>query len=71
MIFISMGRKNVIVEDIHGNIIGTSELIQAPLTEEQIREHINSTPKIDVEALLRQGYRKLEDVCRDIENGNS
>lgn len=66
-----MERKNVIVEDIHGNIIETSELIQAPLTEEQIREHINSTPKIDVEALLRQGYRKLEDVCREIENGNS
>ena len=66
-----MKRKKVIVEDIHGNIIETTESIQTPLTEEQIREYINSTPKIDVEALLREDYRKLEDVCRDIENGNS
>ena len=66
-----METRKVIVEDIHGNIIETTESIQEPLTEEQIREHINSVPKIDVEALLRQGYRKLEDVCRDIENGNN
>ena len=66
-----MKRKKVIVEDIHGNIMEITESIQDPLTEEQIREHINSTPKIDVDALLRQGYRKLEDVCRDIENGNN
>ena len=66
-----MKRKKVIVEDIHGNIMQITESIQGPLTEEQIREHINSTPKIDVDALLRQGYRKLEDVCRDIENGNN
>ena len=66
-----MKRKKVIVEDIHGNIMEITESIQGPLTEEQIREHINSTPKIDVDALLRQGYRKLEDVCRDIENGNN
>ena len=66
-----MKRKKVIVEDIHGNIMEITESIQGPLTEEQIREHINSTPKIDVDAMLRQGYRKLEDVCRDIENGNN
>ena len=63
-----METKKMIVEDIHGNIIEAIESIQEPLTEEQIREHINSTPKIDVEALLRQGYRKLEDVCKEIEN---
>lgn len=63
--------KKVIVEDIRGNLIETTETIQQPLTESQIKDHINSTPKIDVEALLRQGYRKLEDVCREIENGNN
>ena len=63
--------RKVIVENINGELIETTETIQKPLTESQIKEHINSTPKIDIEALLSQGYRKLEDVCREIENGNS
>lgn len=40
------------------------------LTEAEVKERLNNTPKIDVEALLKQGYRKLEDICNDIENGN-
>lgn len=42
-----------------------------PLNEKEIKRHIQSTPKLDVEALLKRGCRKLEDVCWDIEHGNS
>ena len=63
--------KKVIVEDCHGNLIETEELETRILTEEEVREHVRNTPKADVQALLAQGYRKLEDICRDIENGHS
>ena len=62
--------KKVIVKDCHGNLIETEELETKILTEEEVREHVQNTPKADVQALLAQGYRKLEDICRDIENGN-
>ena len=63
--------KKVIIEDFHGNLIETVELETRILTEEEVREHIQNTPKADVQALLAQGYRKLEDICRNIENGPS
>ena len=68
MIFIDM--KKVIVEDCHGNLIETVELETKILTEKEVKEHVRNAPKADVQALFAQGYRKLEDICRDIENGN-
>jgi hypothetical protein len=63
-------KKKTIVEDIHGNQFEMEVEETRILTEAEVMEHIKNTPKIDVEFLLAQGYRKLEDVCRDIENGN-
>lgn len=62
--------KKVIVEDCHGNLIETVEFETRILTEKEVRERVRNTPKADVQALLEQGYRKLEDICRDIENGS-
>lgn len=63
-------KKKVIVEDMYGNRFETEREEPRILTEAEVKERLKNTPKIDVEALLKQGYRKLEDICNDIENGN-
>lgn len=68
MIFIGM-KKKVILEDIRGNRFEIEREEPRILTEAEIKERLKNTPKIDVEALLAQGARKIEDVCKDIENG--
>lgn len=37
------------------------------LPPEEVAERVKNTPKIDVDALLKQGFRPLEDIFRDIE----
>ena len=63
-------KKKVIIEDMHGNQFEVEREEPRILTEAEVKERLKNTPKIDVEALLKQGYRKLEDICNDIENGN-
>ena len=40
------------------------------LTEEEVRERLNNTPKIDIEKLLSQGYVEAKEFHRRLENGN-
>ena len=40
-----------------------------PLNEAEVKERLKNTPKTDVDELFKRGFRKLEDIYRDIENG--
>ena len=40
------------------------------LTEEEVKERIKNTPKIDVEALLQKGYVEANEFHRRLENGS-
>ncbi|MDE6393860.1 MAG: hypothetical protein K2K77_00840 [Duncaniella sp.] len=60
-------KKKEIVEDKHDNRLANGQGVK--LTETEVNDKLKNTRKIDVETLLSQGYRKLEDVCNDIENG--
>lgn len=62
--------KRVIVEDIHGNRFEVEREESKILTEAEVREHINNTPKIDVKALLAQGCMEANDFFNQLENGN-
>lgn len=63
-------KKKVIVEDMYGNRFETEREEPRILTEAEVKERLKNTPKIDVEALLKQGYMEANDFHRRLENGN-
>ena len=40
------------------------------LTEEEVKERINNTPKINIEDLLQKGYVEANEFHRRLENGS-
>lgn len=63
-------KKKVIVEDAHGNRFEMEREEPRTLTEAEVKERIKNTPKIDVQALLKQGCMEANDFFNKLENGD-